>query len=380
MAFFAIFLFLGVKIYLSYFASIPAAWFPAKGDIAQEILDSKNSTDFPLTLPPGFELSVFAKNLDKPRVLAEDTEGHIFVSEMGSGEVTLFLGKDAKTIIKDLDRPHGILLKDNKLYVADETHLYEYKYEPKSISVSNRRLVANLPKGGRHFTRYLVDYDKDNILISIGSTCDTCVEKSPEFAAVSLVNIETGEVTPFSTGLRNAVYMTKKNDEVWVTEMGRDFLGDDIPPDEINILKNGGFYGWPYCYGDKVQDTSFDKSANATEICKSSLSSFVNLPAHSAPLGLSFIPSQSNWPKEYWGDLLVSFHGSWNRSTPTGYKVVRIHFNEDGTHEMNDFITGWLDEGRSLGRPAGILTTKEGALITDDKAGLIYELRYFGNN
>jgi len=165
--------------------------------------------------------------------------------------------------------------------------------------------------------------------------------------------------------------------QVWVTEMGRDFLGDDLPPDEINILAEGKDYGWPYCYGKGVHDNQFDPKGTKKDFCKQTVPSYINLPAHSAPLDLAFFP-ESGWPPEYRHNLLVAFHGSWNRSVPTGYKVVRIKLDEKGNYlGIEDFITGWLTKKGALGRPVDVLIKNNGEMfISDDKAGVVYRVKY----
>jgi glucose/arabinose dehydrogenase len=165
---------------------------------------------------------------------------------------------------------------------------------------------------------------------------------------------------------------------MWATDMGRDLIGDDIPPDEINIIEDGRFYGWPYCYGQMIWDRQFDSSQEAEDRCEKSAASRVDLQAHSAPLGLRFIPE--SWGNEYKGDLLVAFHGSWNRTTPTGYKVVRIKLDKSGNLEgVEDFITGWLGGAQGAsgahGRPVDIIFDAAGVgYISDDKAGVLYRL------
>lgn len=166
--------------------------------------------------------------------------------------------------------------------------------------------------------------------------------------------------------------------QVWGADMGRDFLGDNTPPDEINILEQGKNYGWPICYGDNVHDTAFDKNTYIRNPCMTPFetSSHINIPAHSAPLGLAFATG-TGWAPDYAGNLFVSYHGSWNRITPTGYKVVRYVLNADGSMQsVEDFITGWLQsDGTALGRPTGLLLKPDGQLfVADDKAGVIYRI------
>ena len=156
--------------------------------------------------------------------------------------------------------------------------------------------------------------------------------------------------------------------------MGRDYLGDDLPPDEINLILEGRDYGWPYCYGKRVHDDQFDPSGAHREFCAATIPSFIDVPAHSAPLGLAFFPAA--WPQEFRYNLLVAYHGSWNRTEPTGYKVVRYKLDNAGNPvDAEDFITGWLTPAGALGRPVDILITPEGIIyISDDKAGVVYRV------
>ncbi len=207
-----------------------------------------------------------------------------------------------------------------------------------------------------------------------------CEEKDWRYGKILLVNPETKELKPFASGLRNAVFLALEpgSGRIFATEMGRDYLGDDLPPDEINVIQEGKDYGWPWCYGKQVHDGQFDKAGAKKEFCPQTEPSFVDLPAHSAPLGLAFIPAEG-WPKEYQGNLLVAYHGSWNRSVPTGYKIVRLKPDGKGGYgPPEDFITGWLTpENRALGRPVDILALPGGVMyISDDKAGVVYRVVY----
>ena len=366
----------------------PAVRAPSRDivEVLEHVNTSGSQIDFPLVLPENFRLKIFAADLIKPRVIIEDPRGVVLVSIPGEGRVVALPDADSDgvadsviEVLSDLDRPHGLALEcaeDCTLYVAEVGQVVAYTYEPSRLAAVNPREVALLPTGGRHTTRYLLVKD-DQLLISIGSACDTCLEKDQRQGTIQTVSLLGGETAPLAQGLRNAVFMVEhpESGEVWVTEMGRDHLGDDLPPDEVNTIQPGYFYGWPYCYGNNVQDTTFDDSAAAAERCQAAVASRIDIPAHSAPLGLTFVPVNSAWPREYWGDLLVAYHGSWNRSVPTGYKVVRFEFEEDGTvARSSDFISGWLqDDGTALGRPAGLLARRDGTLlISDDKAGVIY--------
>lgn len=346
----------------------------------------QNQTKFPLTIPDGFTLSIFAEDSGKARVLQEDPMGTFVVSDIGRGQILTL--PDKKIVTSGLNQPHGFLFdKCNSescvLYVAEVSALWKYNYNIHTKQATDKQKVTSLPAGGRHFTRYLLKdpTNPNRLLISIGSTCDVCVEKNPANGSVQSFDLITKELKPYATGLRNSVFLTQRPEttEVWGTEMGRDFLGDELPPDEINIFVEGKNYGWPICYGNNIHDDQFDKKTYIRAPCTPDQTepSHIDLPAHSAPLGLTFIPENSDWPTEYWENLLVAYHGSWNRSEPTGYKIVRIVLDNQGNKvSEQDFITGWLDGNSSLGRPVDLFATKGGKLyISDDKAGVVYILK-----
>ncbi len=169
--------------------------------------------------------------------------------------------------------------------------------------------------------------------------------------------------------------------DIWVTEMGRDNLGDDLPPDEINVLAAGADFGWPYCYGEQIRDSKF-KQGEMLDYCSGTVGSKVNLQAHSAPLGLDFVPEEG-WPEEMWLDLIVAYHGSWNRSIPTGYKLMLIKL-DDERHVIGreNFITGWLKEnGDKVGRPVDVMIRPGGVMyITDDYRGSVYRVDFAGRS
>ena len=363
------------------------------------------SKDNPFYLPEGFSISVFARDLKSPRVMAWDPVGNLIVSLPLEGRVVALPDKngdgvadESLIVAEGLNRPHGLATRCDKqgitrckLYIAETDQVAVYDYDELNLKAVNKKKIADLPGGGIHYTRTILSLpspDNDKLLISVGSDCNVCDEEDWRRAKILVVDtdlaesLQPGSLKVFAAGLRNSVFMTAHpvTGKIWATEMGRDLLGDDLPPDEINIIEEGKNYGWPICYGQNIHDTEFDKKTYIRNPCLElfEASSYIDIPAHSAPLGLAFIPEEG-WPQEYWHNLLVAYHGSWNRSVPTGYKVVRYKFDFQGNYlGSEDFITGWLENNEAaLGRPVDILVQPGGRIyISDDKAGVIYLVKY----
>jgi glucose/arabinose dehydrogenase len=346
---------------------------------------------FPLKLPPGFRISVFSRQTPGARVLALDPGGTLLVSLTSQGKVVALPDKNGNgvadtpvTVLQGLNKPHGLAFgpeENPRLYVAETHQVTAYAYDPEQFTATRAGKIADLPPGGRHFTRslrFLPPPQEYRLLISVGSSCDACEEQDGRYAKILAVDLSGRNLETFASGLRNAVFMAvhPPSGHIWATEMGRDHLGDDLPPDEINIILEGNHYGWPYSYGKRVHDDKFDPAGTHREFCRDTIPSFIDIPAHSAPLGLAFFPAE--WPREFRHGLLVAYHGSWNRTVPTGYKVVRYHLDGAGNFvKAEDFITGWLTAAGALGRPVDILITPEGVIyISDDKAGVVYRVVY----
>jgi len=343
-----------------------------------------------LKAPPGFHISVFSDELDTPRMLIFTPGGVLLVSESDEGKVVALpdpkhVGKAARTVtvLDGLNEPHGLAFYEGKLYVAENDKVRRYDWDEASLRASNPIKLTDLPTGGGHSTRSLL-FHGGKMYVSAGSSCNVCIEKDPRRAAVMEFNPDGSGQKIFAKGLRNAVGLAvnPKTDTVWVTVNGRDWLGDDLPPETIYDLgKDGGDAGWPYCYGDRVPDLNFTKAGD--DRCKAVIEPKVQMQAHSAPLGLAFYEG-SNFPGEYRNNIFVAFHGSWNRSVPTGYKVVRVELDDKGqpVGGAEDFITGWLapgetKKGRWMGRPVGIAFGGDGAMyLSDDAGGVIYRIAY----
>jgi glucose/arabinose dehydrogenase len=347
-----------------------------------------------LKAPPGFHISVFSENIDGARMIVFSPGGVLLVSESAQGKVVALpdskhAGKAERTanVLSGLNEPHGLAFYEGKLYVAENDKVRRYDWDEANLRASNPKALADLPTGGGHSTRSLL-FHGGKMYVSAGSSCNVCIEKDPRRAAVMEFNPDGSGQKVFAKGLRNAVGLAvnPKTGTVWATVNGRDWLGDDLPPEVIvDLGKDGGDFGWPYCYGDRVPDSNFTKPGSETgeDRCQRVIEPKVQMQAHSAPLGLAFYEG-SQFPAEYRNNIFVAFHGSWNRSVPTGYKVVRVKLDDKGQPQggAEDFITGWLapgekHKGRWMGRPVGIAFGGDGTMyLSDDAGGVIYRVTY----
>ena len=334
------------------------------------------------SLPSGFVIHIFATGLGAPRDLQFTPGGTLLVSDPDAGIVYALPDKNGdgvadnpKIIISGEKRPHGLAFYQDKLYIADVDKVVRYNWDESGISATYDKDLFTLPENNDHNNRTIV-FDKfGKMYVSVGSTCNVCNETSIFSGTVIISDADGNNPTVFAKGLRNAAFIqiNSNSGELWGTEMGRDYLGDNLPPDEINIIKEGSDYGWPNCYGNKIPDMNFNPQA----VCQSTQAPIYEIPAHSAPLGLTFINS-SQFPDSWRGDLLVAYHGSWNRSVPTGYKIVHLIVSGNMITGSTDFITGFLPENAtsgtdSLGRPVDLSFDVQGNLfISDDKAGAVY--------
>ena len=369
---------------------------PALKSPAENITLTINTSQSPIVLPDGFSISIYAENLIDPRVMIFDQNKNIIVSVPSEGKIMFVPNKSSSrtnkpiVLLDDLNQPHGLAFyckQDCKLYVAETNAISVYDYDYNNLTLTNREKLFDLPGGKNHFSRTLLIENidgEDKLLIAVGSSCNVCNETDIFRAKILSSNLDGSDLKVFSSGLRNSVFMAVNpfSKQIWATEMGRDLLGNDIPPDEINIIKQNQNYGWPICYGKNIHDTEFDKNTYIRNPCMEpfEIPSYIDIPAHSAPLGLAFIPNGLSWPEKYKKSLYVAFHGSWNRTTPTGYKVVRYKLDLKGEvfdEDAEDFIYGWLTKNGANGRPVDILFDENlGMFISDDKAGVIYLVSY----
>lgn len=352
-------IFLGLQFFKSKVGDIRPVVLPPSKQVEKKPQENQN---IPMQINDQ-RVSVYASNLGSARDLEFSPGGTLLLSIPASGKIISL--PDKKVILSGLNKPHGLSFRSGKLFIAEEAKVVRYNWDENNLSATQDKVLFSLPSGGRHFTRTIAFNKEGQMFISVGSTCDVCVEKDPRNGSVMVSDADGGNPRIFAKGLRNAVFIAvnPETNELWGTEMGRDFLGDAEPPDEINIIREGKDYGWPFCFGNKIKDTSF--SGSKATPCEATEAPIYEIAAHSAPLGLAF----------HRGYLYISYHGSWNRSTPIGYKVVRFKVEGNTIKDEQDFITGFLNGSEASARPVDIIFDKEGDMfLSDDKAGVVYKV------
>lgn len=354
---------------------------PPPGYVQQEIAGRT------LTLPQGFAIAVYAEPLSGVRLLTLGPDGDVYATLTEVGRVVRLsdanrdgIADRVVAVAEGLNLPHGLAFRGDTLYVAENHRVVRFDRP----GASPTTVVANLPADGGHFTRTIL-FQGDHLFVSVGSSCNICDEQDPRRAAVVRYNLDGSGQTPFATGLRNSVGLAlhPTTGEIWATNNDRDNLGDDRPPDRVNVLREGGFYGWPFCYLPNQPNPEYQRTSGR---CAEVIGPAVVLPAHTAPLGLAFYQGDM-FPAEYRGDLFIALHGSWNRSEPIGYEVVRVDMeNGRPVGEPQPFVSGWLEGRRGVlgrvagtgwGRPVDVLVLGDGSLlISDDEGGRIYRVAY----
>ncbi|GAB4535941.1 MAG: sorbosone dehydrogenase family protein [Anaerolineales bacterium] len=335
--------------------------------------------------PPGFTVQVFAEGMDTPRFMTIGPDGALYVAEMGAGRVLRLSDADAdgtadalQVVAEGLYRPNSLAFApDGSLYVGEVERVVRLR-DPDGDGLFQQQetVISGIPKEG-HFTRtVLISPDGRFLYLSVGSSCNVCEEKDERRAAILRYNLDGSGEEIYTRGLRNAVGIAFRpgTDELWATNNGRDWLGDDLPPDTVQRVRQGDDFGWPRCHAGRIEDPDFGEPGS----CQGVAVPEVELQAHSAPLGMAFYDGAA-FPETYRGDLFVAFHGSWNRQEPTGYKIVRIPFDENGpSGGAQDFIWGWLTaDGEKRGRPVDVVVAPDGSLfISDDAAGVVYRVTY----
>ena len=344
---------------------------------------SRRFVDKTVQLPPGFSISLYAL-VKGPRFMAFSPAGDLYVAEPWEGAIAVLPDRDRDGVADEqiifaggLKRPHSLAFHGGAVYVGESNRVVRLEDRDGDLRAdATTVIVSDLPDGGSHWTRTVAFGPDGKLYVSVGSSCNICIETDWHRATILQYNPDGSDGRVYAGGLRNSVGLTWQpgSGRFYATENGRDNMGDDRPPEEINEIRDGGDYGWPRCHGADIRDPRHGQAADA---CANQIAPVVPMQAHSAPLGLTFVTSPA-FPAAYNGDLIVAFHGSWNRRVPTGYKLVRVPFRDgQPTGAVEDFLTGFLTGNEAWSRPVGVTFGPDGALyMSDDRGHAVFRITY----
>lgn len=349
--------------------------------------------DAVLNLPKGFQINVFAEgDFTYPRWMALAPSGDVFVADSRANSIIVLrdankdgVAEQRFTFANNLSQPFGMAFHQDWFYVANTDSVVRFKYKPgQTKAEGNAEKLIELTEGGynQHWTRNIIfSPDGKKMYVSIGSSGNVEPEKDERRAAVSQYNPDGTGYKLFASGLRNPIGLAfnPKNGELWTAVNERDELGDDLVPDYVTSVREGAFYGFPWAYIGQNEEPR--RKGENPEAVKRTIVPDVLLTSHSAALGIVFYDGKM-FPPEYQGDAFVALHGSWNRQKMTGYKIIRVRFQNGKLvgNGYEDFLTGWLPNENAnevWGRPVGLLVNADGSLlIADDGGRKIWRVSY----
>ena len=338
-----------------------------------------------ILLPEGFRIKVYA-HVPNARSLALGSNGVVYVGNRSGDKVYAIVdsdkngeGDDVFVIDEGLHMPNGVAFKDGDLYVAEVSRIL--RYENIEIHLKNppepEVVYDRFPTDTHHGWKYIAFGPDGKLYVPVGAPCNVCEEENEIYATITRLDVDNPKPEVIAKGVRNSVGFDWDPDtgDLWFTDNGRDMMGDDIPPCELNHLHNiGEHFGFPYCHGGAIPDPSFGAQRNCNEFVKPAWT----FNAHVAPLGVKFYTGDM-FPEEYKKAVFIAQHGSWNRSEKIGYRIM-VGFKEGNKiTSMKVFATGWLNDStqRAWGRPVDLLPMPDGSLLlSDDSAGVVYRITY----
>jgi len=340
-----------------------------------------------IKLPDGFKIRVYAE-VNDARSMVLSPSGVIYVGNKDGNKVYAikdtdhdFVADKRWVIASGLNMPNGVAFKDGDLYVAEVSNILKFPKIEASLGNPPEPVVINdqYPTETHHGWKYIAFGPDGKLYVPVGAPCNIC-EPDEIFATITRINDDGSGREIFARGIRNSVGFTwhPQTKELWFTDNGRDMLGDDIPPCELNKAPQAGIdFGYPYCHGGDINDPEFGDKHPCSDFTPPAR----QLGPHVAPLGLKFYTGNT-FPDTYKNNIFIAEHGSWNRSKKIGYRIslVKVENNEDAV-SYETFASGWLDDEKqeAWGRPVDVLLLPDGSmLVSDDKAGVIYRISYNG--
>ena len=349
-----------------------------------------------IVLPDGFKIEIYASDVENARSMTVSPSGTIFVGNRKSDNVFALIdenkdGKvDKKYLITDKlkNMPNGVAFHEGDLYVAEVNKIWVFKDIENKLELIDQNgfypedpilITDDFPSDKHHGWKYIAIGPDNKLYVPVGAPCNICESRDEIYSTITRMDLDGSNREIYARGVRNTVGFTwnKETGEMWFTDNGRDMLGDNYPPCELNkVTKPDQHYGYPYCHGGDISDPEFGSKYS----CEDFIKPMQNLGPHVAPLGLKFYDGDM-FPEEYKGDIFIAEHGSWNRTKKIGYRITRVKIKDNKSVGYEPFISGWLEKdiNDAWGRPVDVVILEDGSmLISDDYANVIYRVTYSG--
>ncbi|MDX1584688.1 MAG: sorbosone dehydrogenase family protein [Thermoanaerobaculia bacterium] len=336
-----------------------------------------------IELPPGFEIEIWAGDVPNARSMTMGDDGTLFVGTRRGDEVYGLADTDGDgrpdtryTVGSGLNTPNGVAFRDGDLYVAEIDRILRYDDIESQLSNAPEPVVISdeFPSDRHHGWKYIAFGPEGKLWVPVGAPCNVCLEEEP-YASITRMNPDGSELEVYAEGVRNTVGFAwhPETGELWFTDNGRDMMGDDVPPDELNRAPEPGMhFGYPFCHGGDIPDPKFGERRPCSEFTPP----VQKLGPHVAALGMIFYTGEM-FPEADRGHVLIAEHGSWNRSVPIGYRVTMVELDGNDAVSYEPFASGWLQGEEAWGRPVDLLQLGDGSvLVSDDFAGAIYRISY----
>jgi glucose/arabinose dehydrogenase len=340
-----------------------------------------------IQLPSGFEITLFADKVPNARSLALGPEGTVFVGTRTEGNVYAVRDRNGDhradevvTVAEGLHMPNGVAIRGRDLYVAEVSRILRFENIEEQLKDDTHRAThvvvnADFPEDEHHGWKYIAFGPDDRLYVPVGAPCNVCRRQDPRYASIMRMTPDGTELEIFARGIRNTVGFdwNPKTRVLWFTNNGRDWMGDELPPDTLHRAPEKGLhFGFPYCHGGDIPDPQFGEKRSCDEFTPPA----IKLGPHVAALGMKFYTGKM-FPPAYHGRIFIAEHGSWNRSVPIGYRITQVRVEGNNATKYEVFAQGWLQGATAWGRPVDILVMPDGALlVSDDRAGVIYRISY----
>lgn len=341
-----------------------------------------------LRLKEGFSISLYARNITNARSMTRGSRGTIFVGTLnrGGGRVYALLDEDGdyqvdrvQVIAEGLNLPNGVAFRDGSLYVAEVNRILRYDDIESRLENPPRPVIVNdsFPTDRAHGWKY-IKFGPDGMLyVPVGAPCNVCEREDPRYGTIMRMHPDGSNLEIYARGIRNSVGFDwhPLSSELWFTDNGRDWMGDDIPPDELNHAPVQGLhFGFPYLHGKDIRDPEYWSRRKREDFSLPA----AELGPHVASLGMIFYTGDM-FPPEYQNQIFIAEHGSWNRSIPIGYRITLVRLSGNRAISYEVFADGWLEGDTAWGRPVALLQLPDGSLlVSDDRANAIYRISYEG--